>query len=356
MKKKPPLEPADFIEENGLKIYRNFSLKPYNTMGLDASAAWFVSVSDADELKSAVTFARRQNLPLLFLGGGSNILFVHNFSGLVIKLALKGEHVLSEDEAEVLVKVAAGENWHEFVLRCVERGWGGIENLSLIPGSAGAAPIQNIGAYGVEFEDVVQSVQYFDLETEEIREISAPECRFGYRDSIFKNELKGKAAVLSFVIRLKKNAKVNTSYRALAEYLAEKGIGSPTIKQVSEAVIEIRRSKLPDPAEIGNSGSFFKNPVLPAEKYQQLKEKHPEIPAYPLSETAVKVPAAWLIDHAGWKGKRAGDAGMHKKQALVLVNYGQATGRELWNFAQRVQQDVAEKFGIKLEPEVNVLS
>ncbi|WP_409028865.1 UDP-N-acetylmuramate dehydrogenase [Gracilimonas sediminicola] len=336
-------------------IQENFNLSDYNTMGIAAKARYFCSVQSVEELQSLLADSRFQDTPRFMMGGGSNVLFISDFKGLVIHVDIKGVSIDREDEGEVILNVGAGENWHELVVHCVEKGWGGIENLSLIPGSVGAAPIQNIGAYGVELEEVFESLEAVEIKTGELKSFTKEECRFGYRDSIFKNELKGLFVIKGVKLRLQKLPKVNTSYRALSEKLEEKGMKSPSIKDISEAVIEIRKSKLPDPAEIGNTGSFFKNPVITKKQFEELQSQFPDIPSYPAGEK-VKVPAAWLIDQCGWKGKRFGDAGVHKMQALVIVNYGNATGEEIWNLAQKIQVSVKDRFGVSLAPEVNIVS
>lgn len=334
-----------------LTIQKDFDLKKFNTMGLSSKASFFVEVDSVSDLKKAIEFAKEKDLEILVLGGGSNILFKSDFEGLVIHNALTGKEFTSPTE----LRVSAGENWHELVLFCVENELYGIENLSLIPGSVGAAPIQNIGAYGVELESVFISLEALMIETGELKTFTKKDCKFGYRDSIFKRELKGNVVIVSVTLGLTKELKINTTYRALSEKLSEKGVIDPDIKDVSRAVIEIRQSKLPDPDEIGNTGSFFKNPVISTEHFNQLKIEYPEIPSYPITERQVKVPAGWLIDKAGWKGKRVGDAGVHAKQALVLVNYGNATGEEIWNLAKEICLSIHTQFKITLTPEVNVI-
>ncbi|WP_428234767.1 UDP-N-acetylmuramate dehydrogenase [Gracilimonas sp.] len=336
-------------------IQENFNLSDYNTMGIAAKARYFCSVQSVGELQSLLADSRFQDTPRFMIGGGSNVLFISDFKGLVIHVDIKGVSIDREDEGEIILNVGAGENWHELVLHCVEKGWGGIENLSLIPGSVGAAPIQNIGAYGVELEEVFESLEAVEIKTGELKSFSKEECRFGYRDSVFKNEQKGLFVITGVKLRLQKSPKVNTTYRALSDKLEEKGIKNPSIKDISEAVIEIRQSKLPDPAEIGNTGSFFKNPVITKKQFEELESAYPGIPSYPAGEK-VKIPAAWLIDQCGWKGKRFGDAGVHKMQALVIVNYGNATGEEIWNLAQKIQVSVKDRFGVSLAPEVNIVS
>ncbi|MFD2532449.1 UDP-N-acetylmuramate dehydrogenase [Gracilimonas halophila] len=335
-------------------VKENFDLKDNNTMGVRAKARYFASVTSADELRQLLLQREYKVIPKLMLGGGSNILFVNDFEGLVIHLNIKGREILEENNKEVLFKVGAGENWHETVKYAVDNGWGGIENLSLIPGSVGAAPIQNIGAYGVELEDVFESLEAVDLDTGISKTFDKSSCEFGYRDSVFKNEFKGKYIITQVTLRLQKDPEVNTTYGALSKHLEEKGISNPGIKDISETVISIRQSKLPDPAKIGNTGSFFKNPVISSETFEELQKEYPKIPNYPAGEE-VKIPAAWLIDQCGWKGKQIGDAGVHKVHALVIVNYGNATGAEIIELAEKIRHSVFEKFGVKLIPEVNIV-
>lgn len=327
------------------------SLKNYNSFGLEVSSKEIIILNslnqlyDIDELESH-----------LILGGGSNVLFTRDLEQKVIVNQTKGitEHHLSEDE--VILELCSGEVWHDVVLYAVERNYGGIENLSLIPGSVGAAPMQNIGAYGVEVKDVIQRVEAFNLKTKEIEAFSNSDCCFGYRESVFKRDLKGKYFITKVFIKLSKiNHKLNTDYGAIFEVLQSKNIETPTIKEISEAVIEIRRSKLPDPNVLGNAGSFFKNPVISATHYKMLKEKFPDIRSYIVDEEHVKVPAGWLIDSLGWKGKRHGNAGVHVKQALVLVNHGNATGEEILELSRSIQKSVLDTYMIELETEVNIL-
>lgn len=334
-----------------LNIQEHFDLSAFTTMGVAAKADYFVKVESIAELKRSLLFAEQNNLKPLVLGGGSNLLFTKDYDGLVILNALNGIEFISEST----LKVAAGENWHQLVQFCVNKQLWGIENLSLIPGSVGAAPIQNIGAYGVELKDVFESLEAYIISTGEIKTFKNSECKFGYRDSIFKNELKGKAIIVSVTLRLSTQRKENLSYSALADYLLQKGNLNPSIKDISNAVIDIRKSKLPDPKEIGNTGSFFKNPIISTGKFAELLKDYPQIPNYPISENKVKIPAGWLIEQAGWKGKKLGDAGVHTKQALVLVNYGNATGEEIWNLATQIRLSIEEKFGIELTPEVNII-
>lgn len=336
-------------------IKEQFDLSKYTTMGVKAFARFFVEIQSVDELKRALNFASEKSLSTLVLGGGSNILFVDDFPGLVIMNRIEGIEIKSEDDSEVIIEIGAGENWHKVVLFCVENGFGGIENLSLIPGTVGAAPIQNIGAYGTELKDVFVRLDAFLMEDGRAKTFSKSECKFGYRDSIFKKELKGKAIITSVTLKLSKNSTPNIEYSSLKEKLNEKGITKPSIKEVSDAVIEVRQSKLPDPDEIGNTGSFFKNPVISVFQFDELKSQYKTLPSYSVSERQVKVPAGWLIEQAGWKGKRVGEAGVHDKQALVLVNHGKATGKEIWALAQEIIESVHQKFDIRLTPEVNIL-
>ena len=335
-------------------ILQDVDITQYNTMGVSARAQYFAEVLSVSELEDVLAFCAHKKLPLYILGGGSNVLFVEDYEGMIIHMNVKGWSIEKENGNDLLLKVGAGENWHQLVLACVEKGWGGIENLSLIPGSVGAAPIQNIGAYGAELGNVFFSLDAVEIASGKIRTFTKHDCKFGYRDSVFKNELKGKYVITSVTLQLQKDPEINTTYRALSEALDKKGINAPTIKDVSDTVIEIRQSKLPDPAKIGNTGSFFKNPVITSKSFQALQEKYPDVPHYPAGKQ-VKVPAAWLIDQCGWKGKRFGDAGVHKMQALVIVNYGNATGNEIWALAQKIQASVKDAFGIFLTPEVNVV-
>ena len=336
-------------------IQENYSLKLYNTFGVDAKADFFVQVDDFSDLKKALVFRREKQLPILFLGGGSNMLFVNDFKGLALKLNLKGIEIVDEDDDFVWVKAQGSENWHQFILWTLMQDYGGLENLSLIPGNVGTAPIQNIGAYGVEAKDTIVEVQALALETGDERVFTNEECQFGYRESVFKNELKGQYVLVAVTFKLsKRNHQLKTGYGAIQQELEMVGIDNPTIQDVSNAVIRIRESKLPDPAQIGNSGSFFKNPVVSKEEFEQIVAAHPTIVNYP-TENGVKLAAGWLIEQAGWKGKRFGDAGVHEKQALVLVNYGNATGKEIYNLSENIIQDVKSKFNITLEREVNMI-
>lgn len=339
-----------------MKIQENISLKNYNTFGVEAKAHYFVEVHDLHELKYATEFAKINHIKILFLGGGSNLLFTQDFDGLVIKLNLKGisEEIL--DENHVLVSAKAGENWHEFVLYTLSKNYGGLENLSLIPGNVGTCPIQNIGAYGTEIKDHFVSCKALNLETSEIEELSLEDCKFGYRDSIFKTSAKGKYVIVEVTFKLTtQNHLIKTEYGAISTELKSLGIENPTIQEVSKAVINIRQSKLPNPAEIGNAGSFFKNPSIPLAQFENLKEKFPEIQGYANGDW-VKVPAGWLIENAGWKGKQIGNVASHKLQALVIINAtGNASGKEIYDFSTQIIDSVKEKYGIELEREVNIL-
>ena len=335
-----------------MNIQSDFSLKAYNTFGIEAKAKQFISVHSIAETKEVL----RLNQEIFVLGGGSNMLLTQDINKLVIHIDLKGKSIIQEDEENVWVKANAGENWHEFVLWCIDHNYGGIENLSLIPGNVGTTPIQNIGAYGIEIKDVFASCEAININSLEIKEFNKETCQFGYRESIFKNILKDQFIITSVVFKLtKKNHKTNSSYGAIETELTNNNISSPTIKDISNAVIAIRKSKLPDPKELGNSGSFFKNPIISSDKYKELHEKHPEMPHYVISETEVKVPAGWLIEQAGFKGKRFGDAGIHKNQALVLVNYGNATGQEIVAVSKDIQKTIIEKYEIAIEAEVNII-
>ncbi|WP_294202796.1 UDP-N-acetylmuramate dehydrogenase [uncultured Chryseobacterium sp.] len=337
-------------------MHENFSLKPYNTFGVDVKANYFAEANTVEELKEALHFSKENNLPWIFLGGGSNVLFTCDFNGLVIKLNLKGISVQPQNENEVLVTAKAGENWHEFVMFCLDKNFGGLENLSLIPGNVGTSPMQNIGAYGTEIKDIFVNCIVLNLETLEIETFDLEKCRFGYRDSIFKQEGKGKYVILDVTFKLTtQNHYIKTEYGAIQAELENSGIENPTIQEVSKAVISIRQSKLPDPKEVGNAGSFFKNPTIPSAQFESLQQRFENIPGYP-NEDSVKVPAGWLIEQCGWKGKQIGNVASHKLQALVIVNAtGKATGKEIYDFSTEIINSVKEKFGIELEREVNII-
>lgn len=337
-------------------MQENFSLQPYNTFGVEAKAQYFTEVNTIEELKEALTFSKTHALQLLLLGGGSNILLTKNFDGLAIKLNLKGISEESTNDHQVLVTAKAGENWHEFVMYCLQKNYGGLENLSLIPGNVGTSPMQNIGAYGTEIKDVFVNCRVLNLENLEIKTFNLEECRFGYRDSIFKQEGKGKYIILEVTFRLTtQDHHIKTEYGAIQSELENLGITNPTIQDVSQAVINIRQSKLPDPKEIGNAGSFFKNPTIPLAQFEDLKQKFENIQGYPNGDR-VKVPAGWLIEQCGWKGKQIGNVASHKLQSLVIINAtGNATGKEIFDFSTEIINSVKEKFGIELEREVNII-
>lgn len=335
-----------------MNFQSDFELKDYNTFGISALAKTFIAVTSTDELASVL----QSNTDVFVLGGGSNMLLTQNIDKLVIHINLKGIEIIKENENFVWIKAQAGENWHEFVLWCINHGFGGIENLSLIPGNVGTTPIQNIGAYGVEIKDTFESCTGMEIKSQQLKSFDKATCNFGYRESIFKNELKNQYIITDVTFKLtKKNHNINTSYGAIDVELAKENITNPTIKEVSNAVIAIRQSKLPNPKELGNSGSFFKNPIILKSDYDKIKINHPEMPHYVVSDTEVKVPAGWLIEQAGFKGKRFGDAGIHKNQALVLVNYGNATGQEILAVSKNIQQTIYNQFGIHIEAEVNVI-
>ena len=337
-----------------MEILSNISLKQYNTFGIDVKAKHFVSVKSVEELKFVLNL---EAFPEKFiLGGGSNMLLTKDVDVLVIHLDLKNIEIISKNEDTVIVKVATGENWHDFVLWCLEHNFGGIENLSLIPGNVGATPIQNIGAYGVELKDVFVSCEALHINTQKVRIFTKEECKFEYRNSIFKQDLKGKYVILNITLELtNKNHKINTSYGAITEELKKMKVESPSIQDVSNAVITIRESKLPNPKVIGNSGSFFKNPIISKSHFNTLKINFPELPSYSVSEENIKIPAGWLIEHLGFKGKRFGNYGVHNKQALVLVNYDDAKGEDIFKLSQLIQSTVKQIFDINLELEVNII-
>ena len=339
-----------------VKIEENKSLKLFNTFGLDVKASYFCAISSIEELQALLKTKIYQQTKHLILGGGSNILFTKDFDGLVINVGLKGIHVVCENDETITLQVASGEGWHELVMHCVKNNRGGIENLSLIPGLTGAAPIQNIGAYGVEVKDVIQSVEGIDLNTGEVKSFTKEECRFGYRESVFKHEIKKNIFISSITLTLTtKSHQLNAHYGAIQDTLKRMNITSPTIQSISDAVIEIRQSKLPDPHIIGNAGSFFKNPTITLQHYQSLQRHYAEIPNYPTVNQEVKVPAGWLIEQCGWKGKKINEVGVHAHQALVLVNYGNGNGNEIVDLANKIIASVKEKFYITLAPEVNII-
>ncbi|KFC39247.1 UDP-N-acetylenolpyruvoylglucosamine reductase [Elizabethkingia anophelis] len=339
-----------------MQLQENFSLKQYNTFQVEAKALFFIEVHSIEELKEALHFSKEKNIPYLILGGGSNMLLTKDYEGLIIALRLKGIAEEKADENRVLVTAKAGENWHNFVLYCISKNYGGLENLSLIPGNVGTSPIQNIGAYGTEIKDTFHSCKVLDTEDFKVKTLNLKDCHFGYRDSIFKSTAKGRYIILevSFLLTTHEH-KISATYGAIQQELDKNNITSITIKDISDAVIAIRQSKLPDPAITGNAGSFFKNPVIPAEQFNSLKIIFENIPSYPNGDE-VKVPAGWLIEQCGWKGKTINNVGCHPLQALVIINAtGKATGKEVFDFSSQIINSVKEKFGIELEREVNIL-
>lgn len=333
-------------------ISKDVSLKPYNTFGMDAKAEALIRIEKTADIKEAV---RRGLSPLWILGGGSNVLITHDLTGYVLKNEIKGINVLHETDENLTVEAGAGEVWHDFVTWAIAHDLGGVENLALIPGTVGAAPIQNIGAYGIEQDSVFHSLKAIDLTDGNEISFSKAECSFGYRDSVFKNKFKGRFFITHVAYTLhNKGHKINTSYGAIREHLEAKGILKPSIAQVAGAVMDIRRSKLPDPSQIGNAGSFFKNPVIEESLFMQLKSDYPEIPSYPAGKGFVKIPAGWLIEKTGFKGLRRGEIGVHKNQALVLVNYGDGTGKEVVDLSEDIRNSVLNKFRVSIEPEVNI--
>jgi UDP-N-acetylmuramate dehydrogenase len=339
-------------------LQENISLRVYNTFGIAAGARYFAQVRSVQQLGELL---RGNRYPLLVLGGGSNILFTKDVDGLVLKNELMGIEKVAEDEAYVYVKAGAGENWHGFVLHCIANGWAGVENLSLIPGNVGASPMQNIGAYGVEIKEVFHQLTAYHIHDHQSVVFSAADCAFGYRESVFKQRLKNQFVITDVTFRLYKQPRFNVSYGAVAQQLEAMGVHDLSIKAISDAVIAIRSSKLPNPAELGNAGSFFKNPVVPQAQYAILKAQYPNIVGYAQEGGQVKLAAGWLIEHCGpaegqsWKGYRQGDAGCHAKQALVLVNHGDATGQEIYALSERIVQGVADTFGVALQREVNIV-
>ena len=334
-------------------IERNVNLKSFNTFGIAANASRFSRFSSVEELRSLLSEVGEDKL--LILGGGSNVLFTEDFDGIVLRNEITGIEVIQESDTEILVKSGSGEVWHEFVMSCVDNDYGGIENLSLIPGSVGASPMQNIGAYGVEVKDVFESLEAFHIKTGEVHTFYNKSCEFGYRESVFKRKFKDQYIITSVTYRLTKQHEINASYGAIESELVKMEIDNPTIKDISNAVIAIRSSKLPDPSKIGNAGSFFKNPVVDPELVEKIKESYGNVPNYPAPDGKVKLAAGWLIDQAGWKGKTLGSYGVHKLQALVLVNYSDCTGANILDLSSDIIADIHEKFGITLEREVNII-
>lgn len=339
-------------------VQENISIKQYNSFGINVYASMFAKFDSVENLEKLLQL--KNHLPLV-LGGGSNILFTKNVEGLVLKNEIKGIKTIKEDEHHVYVQVGAGENWHQFVLHCIGHGWAGVENLSLIPGNVGASPMQNIGAYGVELKDVFYSLEAFHIRDRKMRNFTLNDCEFGYRESVFKKKCKDEYVITDVTFRLNRIPQFNISYGAISQELEKMGVRDLSLQAVSQAVINIRSSKLPDPAQIGNAGSFFKNPEISGEQFQELAQKFPGIVGYELANGRVKLAAGWLIENCGpekgvsWKGYREGDAGCHEKQALVLVNYGQAQGHEIYALSKKISRSVLAKFGVELQGEVNVI-
>lgn len=338
-----------------MEIIQGASLKSFNTFGIDTTARMMAKVSTVDELRNLLDDRKLAAHQSLILGGGSNVLFTRPVDALVVKMNITGRRIIEENDEEAIIEAGAGENWHQLVQWTIDHQLGGLENLSLIPGNVGASPMQNIGAYGVEIKDTFHSLSAVELTTGELREFSKADCEFGYRESIFKRSLKNQYAIVAVRYRLKKNPQYNTSYGAIEQELERMGVQELSLKAVSQAVINIRTSKLPDPKVLGNAGSFFKNPTISAEAFDELIQKHPDVPNYPAADGQQKLAAGWMIEQCGWKGKKVGHCGMHEKQALVLVNYGGASGKEIFDLSEQVLQSVKEKFGVELEREVNVV-
>lgn len=335
-------------------IEHNISLKPYNTFGIDVKAKSFGRFGSMDELKDLLK-NRDKETPLFILGGGSNILLTQDLPFFVLKNEISGIEVINETETSIVLKVGSGVEWHSFVRYTVEKGWGGIENMSLIPGSVGASPMQNIGAYGVEIKDSFVSLEALHIDSLELHTFNKEQCQFGYRESVFKRALKDQYVIVSVSYELLKHPKMNTTYGAIQSEIEVMGVEDITVDTVSQAVMNIRRSKLPDPKELGNAGSFFKNPVVSKAIFEEILVNYPDAPHYPQESGEEKLAAGWMIEKAGWKGKRIGNCGVHEKQALVLVNYGGATGQEIFDLSTMIIEDIRSKFGVILEREVNIL-
>ena len=335
-----------------LQVQPQVSLKPFNTFGVDVRAQLFAEAHSDADVREALAYATSHDVPLLVIGGGSNLLLTADIPALVLRMATRGIRVISDDGNRVVIEAEAGEPWHPFVQHTLEQGFSGLENLSLIPGTVGAAPMQNIGAYGVEIKDVFAGLTALDRQTGELRDFSLEECNFAYRDSVFKQQ-PGRWLILRVRFALDRVAHLHLEYGPVRQRLTEQGIEQPTPTDVSRAICSIRSEKLPDPAVLGNAGSFFKNPLVSAAVVAQIKAQHPDLVAYAQPDGQMKLAAGWLIERAGWKGFREADAGVHKLQALVLVNYGTATGLQLLDLAQRIQKDIAERFNVELEMEPN---
>lgn len=355
-------------------LKKNISLKPFNTFGIDVVADYWIEITHTDDILNLMEMDIYRHQSHYVLGGGSNVLFPDDYQGIIIKNSIPGITIISEDDQSIILKVGAGVVWDELVLYCLNKGWGGIENLSMIPGQTGAAPIQNIGAYGVELEEIFVSLEAIHMRTGMNEYFDREMCQFGYRDSIFKRACKNQYIISSVTLKLQKNPQVNITYKPLKAILDEEGVKQPEIQDVSRAVRMIRTSKLPDPSVTGNAGSFFKNPIISARRFSQLQSEYKEIPGFPVNNLSgphndnvtlsdenhfpeyVKIPAAWLIEKCGFKGKRDGDAGVHEQHALILVNHGRATGDQILGLASNISEEVQKKFGISLEPEVNIVN
>lgn len=338
-----------------MNIIENNPLLKLNTFGVDVKAKYFTSINTINELIEVTKTNVFKDLELLILGGGSNILFTKDFDGLVILNNIKGKEIIEQNQQSIFLKIGAGENWHELVMYCVDNGWGGIENLSLIPGNTGTAPMQNIGAYGVEIKETFIELEALEISSGKIVKFNNSDCEFGYRESVFKNKMKNQYIILNITLELKKNPVLNINYGDVKAILESQNIKNPDIKEVSNAIISIRQSKLPDPKKIGNSGSFFKNPIVSLNLLELIKKKYPNVVNYEINENEFKIAAGWLIERAGWKGKKFNNYGIHEKQALVLVNYGLANGMEIFELSEKIILDIKDKFGITLEREVNII-
>ena len=338
-----------------MNVIENYPLIKLNTFGIDVKAKYFTSINTVNELVEIKKSEKFKDHELLILGGGSNILFTKDFNGLVILNNIKGKEIVDQNDDSIILKIGAGENWHELVMYCVDNGWGGIENLSLIPGNTGTAPMQNIGAYGVEIKETFVELEALEISSGKIVKFSNSECEFGYRESVFKNKMKNKYIILNITLELNKNPILNINYGDVKAILETKKIETPTIKDVSNAIISIRQRKLPDPKKIGNGGSFFKNPIIDINLLKLIEGKYPNVVSYKINENKFKIAAGWMIEKAGWKGKKFNNFGVHENQALVLVNYGLANGKEIFNLSEKIILDIKEKFGITLEREVNII-
>lgn len=338
-----------------MNIIENYPLLKLNTFAVDVKAKYFISINTVNELIELTKTKVFKDLQLLILGGGSNILFTKDFDGLVILNNIKGKEIIDQTQESIFLKIGAGENWHELVMYTVDNGWGGIENLSLIPGNTGTAPMQNIGAYGVEIKETFVELEALEISSGKIVKFNNSDCEFGYRESVFKNKMKNQYIILNITLELKKNPVLNINYGDVKAILESQNINNPSIKEVSNTIISIRQSKLPDPKIIGNSGSFFKNPIVSLNQLEFIKKKYPNVVNYEINENEFKIAAGWMIERAGWKGKKFNNYGVHEKQALVLVNYGLANGMEIFNLSEEIILDIKDKFGITLEREVNII-